>query len=70
MFSFKVQNRFWPGLSPGPRWGSVVWRSLRRFPRCPNRQERGTLSITLPFDAFGVWRRGPVKASSPGHKGR
>ena len=31
------KTRFWPGLRPGPRWGS-----LRRSPRPPSRLGRGT----------------------------
>ena len=52
MGSFNVkmhQNRFLPGLRPGPRWGS-----LRRSPRPLVGWGGGHLLPIPPLDAFGV----------------
>jgi len=64
------QIRFWPGLRPGPRWGSS-----RRSPRPPSRLGRGHRS---PFPSPRrlreytsapnsiTWRRSPLPWQTPG----
>jgi len=58
VFFFKLkmhQNRFRPGLRPGPRWGSS-----RRSPRPPSRLGRGTPPPhSPPLDACGVATSAP-----------
>ena len=43
--------RLWPGIGPGPRWGS----SRRRFPRSPSRQGWDTPPCTSPHSVLPPW---------------
>ena len=54
--------RFWPGLRPGPRWGSsrcspdylVSWRGDRRFDRRTGAHHLSTHLSLVPPAALGL----------------